>query len=239
LLHRIRDFIATGFDWDRALAEVRRTTVFTTHTPVPAGHDKFPFHMIEQHLASSWGSLNHHVESFLALGNYDSGEGPQFNMTALAMRTAGAINAVSELHGKVTREMFTGLWPDRAPGGPADRRDHERRTFRRGSRGRCRGSSSDTSAPPGAIVRGSDVLGASRRRARRRAVECAAGVRAHSRTSSASAHASAGPRPGRRGAHRRRRRDARSMPADDRLRATVQVQRPELVFRDADRLRGS
>jgi starch phosphorylase len=70
--------------------------------------------MIEQHLASSWGSLNHHVESFLALGHYDSGEGPQFNMTALAMRTAGAINAVSELHGNVTREMFAGLWPDRA-----------------------------------------------------------------------------------------------------------------------------
>ena len=69
--------------------------VFTTHTPVPAGHDAFPFHLVEQHLASCWGSMNGHGELFLALGSYDTGHGPQFNMTALAMRSAGAINAVS------------------------------------------------------------------------------------------------------------------------------------------------
>src|SRR5262249_42674683 len=49
------------------------------------------------------------------LGQYDNGAGPQFNMTALAMRTSGVINAVSQLHGQVTREMFAPLWPDRAP----------------------------------------------------------------------------------------------------------------------------
>src|SRR5689334_2241228 len=59
--------------------------------------------------------MNGHTERFLALGSYDNGHGPQFNMTALAMRSAGAINAVSELHGAVTREMFAPLWPELAP----------------------------------------------------------------------------------------------------------------------------
>jgi starch phosphorylase len=118
VLQRLRDFLATGLTWDQALAEVRRTTVFTTHTPVPAGHDAFPFHLVEQHLASCWGSMNGQAAQFLALGHYDSGAGAQFNMTALAMRSSAAINAVSMLHGEVTRNMFAPLWPA-VP--PADR----------------------------------------------------------------------------------------------------------------------
>ncbi len=112
ILQRLRDFLAAGRTWEDALVEVRRTTVFTTHTPVPSGHDAFPFHLVEQHLAGSWGSMNGHAERFRDLGHYDSGSGPQFNMTALAMRSSGAINAVSQLHGRVTREMFAPLWPD-------------------------------------------------------------------------------------------------------------------------------
>ena len=115
ILQRMRDSLAAGHGWAEALAEVQRTTVFTTHTPVPAGHDAFPFHLVEQHLASCWGSMGEHRDEFLALGAYDNGGGSQFNMTALAMRSAGAINAVSQLHGDVTREMFAPLWPDRAP----------------------------------------------------------------------------------------------------------------------------
>ena len=116
ILQRLRDLLAAGSTWEDALVEVRRTTVFTTHTPVPAGHDAFPFHLVEQNLSSSWGSINGHGEKFLALGSYDNGHGLQFNMTALAMRSSGAINAVSELHGVVTREMFAPLWPDQEPG---------------------------------------------------------------------------------------------------------------------------
>ena len=113
ILQRMRDFVASGKSWDAALAEVRRTTVFTTHTPVPAGHDAFPFHLVEQHLAGCWGSTDGHRDDFLALGGYDNGSGSQFNMTALAMRSSAAINAVSQLHGDVTRDMFASLWPDR------------------------------------------------------------------------------------------------------------------------------
>jgi starch phosphorylase len=113
ILQRIRDFLAAGKDWNAALAEVRRTTVFTTHTPVPAGHDAFPFNLVEQHLAGCWGSMGADRDNFLSLGQYDHGHGLQFSMTALAMRSADAINGVSRLHRDVTREMFAPLWPDR------------------------------------------------------------------------------------------------------------------------------
>ena len=111
VLQRIRDLIEAGESFESALAEVRRTTVFTTHTPVPAGHDAFPFNLVETHLAGAWGTLGSYRDAFMALGHYDNGSGPLFNMTALALRTAGATNAVSQLHGHVTREMWGPIWP--------------------------------------------------------------------------------------------------------------------------------
>jgi len=112
VLQRIREHIEQGLSFDDALEMVRKSTVFTTHTPVPAGHDAFPYHLVEKHLAGCWGDLGQHRARFLALGEHDSGHGSMFNMTALAMRAAGGINAVSELHGHVTREMWQGMWPD-------------------------------------------------------------------------------------------------------------------------------
>ena len=118
-LQRIRELIEHGQTFDEALEEVRRTTVFTTHTPVAAGHDAFSFVQIEKHLSGAWGTLGAHRDRFLALGHYDSGGGPQFNMTALAMRTAAAVNSVSQLHREVTRKMWEPIWPDRgSPRGP-------------------------------------------------------------------------------------------------------------------------
>jgi glycogen phosphorylase len=110
VLQRIRDSIEQGKSFDSALQEVRRTTMFTTHTPVPAGHDAFPFSLVETHLAGAWGTLGSYREAFLALGHYDNGSGPLFNMTALALRTAGTVNAVSQLHGQVTRQMWGPIW---------------------------------------------------------------------------------------------------------------------------------
>ena len=112
VLQRVREALERGERFDEALEEIRRTTVFTTHTPVAAGHDAFSFNLVEKHLAGCWGSLGGHREDFLALGQYDSGDGSKFNMTALAMRTSGSVNAVSELHGRVTRDMWGPLWPD-------------------------------------------------------------------------------------------------------------------------------
>jgi starch phosphorylase len=113
VLQRIRDLIELGASFDEALEQIRGTTIFTTHTPVPAGHDAFAFHMVEKHLAGCWGTLGPNRDRFLALGSYDNGGGSQFNMTALALRSAGAVNAVSELHGKVTRAMWSPMWPGR------------------------------------------------------------------------------------------------------------------------------
>ena len=118
VLQRIRDHIESGLSFDEALEEVRRTTVFTTHTPVPAGHDAFPFSLVETHLAGCWGTLGEYRDRFMQLGAYDNGNGPQFNMTALALRAAKGVNAVSQLHGVVTREMWGPIWP----GTPADAR---------------------------------------------------------------------------------------------------------------------
>jgi len=118
VLQRIRDYIESGLSFDDALEEVRRTTVVTTHTPVPAGHDAFPFTLVETHLAGCWGTLGEYRDRFLQLGAYDNGSGPQFNMTALALRAAKGVNAVSQLHGVVTREMWGPIWP----GVPEDKR---------------------------------------------------------------------------------------------------------------------
>ena len=115
VLQRIRELIEQGLTFDAALDEVRRTTVFTTHTPVPAGHDAFPFQLVEQHLAGCWGDLGDQRDAFMALGFYDNGSGPLFNMTALALRTAGFTNAVSKLHRDVTADMWAPIWPDTAP----------------------------------------------------------------------------------------------------------------------------
>jgi starch phosphorylase len=112
VLQRIRDLIEQGTSFDAALAEIRKTTMFTTHTPVPAGHDAFPFSLVEKHLAGCWGTLGANRDRFLALGSYDNGGGVEFNMTALAIRSAGSTNAVSHLHGAVTRAMFAPMWPD-------------------------------------------------------------------------------------------------------------------------------
>ena len=111
VLQRIRDLIEQGSSFDHALEEIRATTVFTTHTPVPAGHDAFPFHLVEKHLAGCWGTLGANRDRFLALGSYDNGGGTLFNMTALALRSAGKVNAVSQLHADVTRNMWAPMWP--------------------------------------------------------------------------------------------------------------------------------
>ena len=120
-LERIQELIQQGNSFEDALSEVRRTTAFTTHTPVPAGHDAFPFKLLETHLAGCWGPLGSNRGAFLALGHYDTGSGGQFNMTALALRTAEHVNAVSQIHTRVTSDMWAPIWPeidttgDRAP----------------------------------------------------------------------------------------------------------------------------
>jgi glycogen phosphorylase len=118
-LERIREILERGDSFEAALEEVRQSTIFTTHTPVAAGHDAFPLGLVESYLADCWGSLGACRDAFLALGQYDSGSGPLFNMTALAIRSAGATNAVSQVHGRVTRDMWAPLWSSIPNGKPS------------------------------------------------------------------------------------------------------------------------
>jgi starch phosphorylase len=109
VLQRIYEFIHEGASFDEAVDAVRRTTIFTTHTGVAAGHDAFGFDRVEHHLQGAWGPLADHRRRFLALGEYQG----QFNMTALALRTSGWANGVSRLHGGVTRKMWEPLLAER------------------------------------------------------------------------------------------------------------------------------
>src|SRR5213593_1437538 len=115
-LERIRELVERGESFEAALQQVQSSTVFTTHTPVAAGHDAYPLGMVEVHLSGCWGGLGRHRNDFLRLGTYDGGDGPMFNMTALALRTANGLNGVSQLHGQVTRQMWGAIWPGVAEG---------------------------------------------------------------------------------------------------------------------------
>ncbi|HEV2107729.1 MAG TPA: alpha-glucan family phosphorylase [Thermomicrobiales bacterium] len=110
LLERIRELVEAGASFDQAADQVRRTTVFTTHTPVAAGHDVFSPELIDRYFSSYWPQLGLTREEFFALGRHtESGDG--FNLTALSLRLAGHRNAVSERHGEITREMWKDIWP--------------------------------------------------------------------------------------------------------------------------------
>jgi starch phosphorylase len=107
-IERIRELVATGLSYDEALEAVRAGTVFTTHTPVPAGIDRFPKDLIAGVFAG--GTLpGVPLDRVLELG---AEEDPSvFNMAHMGLRLAQRRNGVAKLHGIVSREMFSGLWP--------------------------------------------------------------------------------------------------------------------------------
>ena len=111
-LERIREYVAGGLSFDEALELSRAGTVFTTHTPVPAGIDRFPRELIERYFASG-AEDGLPLDRVLAFGaeTYPGGDPHVFNMAVMGMRLAGRVNGVSVLHGEVSREMFAGLWP--------------------------------------------------------------------------------------------------------------------------------
>jgi starch phosphorylase len=118
-IERIRELTVDpggpAVDIDTALEIGRASTVFTTHTPVPAGIDRFPRTLIEQYFAEGGGAVpGVPLERILALGaeDYEGGDPGVFNMAVMGFRLAQRANGVSQLHGHVSREMFNGLWPD-------------------------------------------------------------------------------------------------------------------------------
>ncbi|MCM0638428.1 alpha-glucan family phosphorylase [Cellulomonas wangsupingiae] len=112
-VERIRELVADGASFGTALELVRATTVFTTHTPVPAGIDRFETRVVEQYVAALDEKGDLPVDDVVALGteDHEGGDPLLFNMAVMALRLTGRANGVSRLHGRVSREMFAPLWP--------------------------------------------------------------------------------------------------------------------------------
>ncbi|MFE9435232.1 glycosyltransferase family 1 protein [Streptomyces sp. NPDC006640] len=112
-LERIAELGDAGLDFASALEAVRAGTVFTTHTPVPAGIDRFDRELVARHFGADAELPRIDVERILDLGmeTYPGGEPNLFNMAVMGLRLGQRANGVSLLHGQVSREMFSGLWP--------------------------------------------------------------------------------------------------------------------------------
>ena len=117
-VERIRELIDSGLDFDTALTVVRSSTVFTTHTPVAAGIDRFPVEMVKRYFGSGEGGPagatsrllpGVSLDRIIAFGAED--DPSKFNMAHMGLRLAQRANGVSLLHGRVSREMFNELWP--------------------------------------------------------------------------------------------------------------------------------
>ena len=104
-----------GVTFDDAVREVASQTVFTTHTPVPAGHDRFDHELVEEHLGPLRDQLGLSYDQFMSLGRVDpQNTSEQFCMTIIGLKLSRTANAVSQLHGVVSRRMWAHLWPWRA-----------------------------------------------------------------------------------------------------------------------------
>ncbi len=110
MIERIREAILKGKGFTESLENVQKNSVFTTHTPVPAGHDVFTTDLVSQYFEGYWPSLGIGRETFLDLGRKNLSTDGHFNMTVLSLKTSGYRNAVSRLHGRVTRRMWCDLW---------------------------------------------------------------------------------------------------------------------------------
>jgi glycogen phosphorylase len=115
LIERMREYIASGMSREDAVKAVRAASVFTTHTPVPAGHDVFARPLVQQVIPPVWTEMGLTEDEFFGFATHPEYGPSQFHMTALAVRLSSRITGVSKLHGEVTREMFQPLWPKRAP----------------------------------------------------------------------------------------------------------------------------
>ena len=112
-LERIRELVATGLAFSEAIEVIRAGGVFTTHTPVPAGIDRFPYDLMQKYFADFATSLGVEFDTMMAVGRRpDEPDDDRFNMAVMGLRLAGRSNGVAQLHGAVSREMFQGMWPD-------------------------------------------------------------------------------------------------------------------------------
>ncbi|MCP4043249.1 MAG: alpha-glucan family phosphorylase, partial [Gammaproteobacteria bacterium] len=115
VLERCREQVQRGMDFASALEMVAAGTVFTTHTPIPAGHDIFSHELVSAHLSGLVQELDIGLDRLFALGDNPSNSQEGFNMTALALRGSRFHNGVSREHGCIASEMEACLWSEVSP----------------------------------------------------------------------------------------------------------------------------
>ncbi len=111
LVERLRELTTQGVPYADAVADVRKRSVFTTHTPVPAGHDRFDTDQVLACAGPVWEELGISAEEFLQIGALKEDPHPLFHMTTTAIRLSARVNGVSRKHGEVSRELWRTLWP--------------------------------------------------------------------------------------------------------------------------------
>jgi starch phosphorylase len=118
MVERVREQCAAGLSYKDAVKEVRACSVFTTHTPVPAGHDQFAVSDVRECAGGAangmWTAMGIDAETFLRIGYHPEAGAGMFHMTAASIRLARRVNAVARRHGVVTRELCRPLWPGRS-----------------------------------------------------------------------------------------------------------------------------
>jgi starch phosphorylase len=112
-LERARGLVEEGATFQDAIAKIRQTSVFTTHTPLSAGTDVFPFPLFEKYFSSHYDKFGTDRNGLLQLGTNPSNPDAGFNMTVFALRMSKFCNAVSKKHGEVAKEMWKAIWPDK------------------------------------------------------------------------------------------------------------------------------
>jgi starch phosphorylase len=110
-LERIREWVDRGLSFDEAIEAVRAGSLFTTHTPVPAGIDRFPRELIERYFTTFADECGITIDRLIAVGQSET-ENDKFNMAIMGLRLAAFSNGVARLHGEVSRQMFGDLWPE-------------------------------------------------------------------------------------------------------------------------------
>lgn len=113
MVERARELTVNGMPFDDAVRDVRARSAFTTHTPVPAGHDTFTFDDLERCAGPVWEELGVSRETFFEIGTHPTEEPGHFHMTVAALRLSRHVNGVSKRHGEVSRQIWSPLWPDR------------------------------------------------------------------------------------------------------------------------------
>jgi len=114
VLELARELVQRGTPFVDAVKEVRARSVFTTHTPVPAGNDTFEMQLMEKYFAQYWPQLGLSRDEFFNVAFQQTAWGPRFAMTVLALNLSERHNGVSKLHGHVAREMWHWLYPDKS-----------------------------------------------------------------------------------------------------------------------------